>query len=43
MATKGQFWRTVAAKTIMFFAINVAVFTALAWIVAVGGFVSSNL
>lgn len=43
MTTKGQFWRTVAAKTIMFFAINVAVFTALACIVAVGGCVSSNL
>ena len=43
MATKGQFWRTVAAKTIMFFAINVAVFTALACIVVVGGCASSNL
>lgn len=43
MATKGQFIRTVAAKAILFFAINVAVFTALACIIVVGACASEGL
>ena len=43
MATKGQFIRTVAAKAILFFAINIAVFTAMACIIVVGGCASEGL
>lgn len=39
---RGQFIRTVAAKTILFFAINVAVFTALACVVVVGACLSED-
>ncbi len=43
MATKGQFIRTVAAKAMLFFAINIAVFTALGCVLVVGACASSDL
>ena len=43
MATKGQFIRTVAAKAMLFFAINIAVFTALGCVLVVAACASEDL